>query len=175
MNWLIAVFRFEMESPFSDSPVEVPRPSSKSGVDSVEIVKLQKFVVALYDRIEQLELENDTIRNELSSIHARLASQAPVGSASDMQYSLTKSKIKRTRAKKAESEIQDSSNRSADNEAPAKENQLIALKAAVATVFPDVNGSIDDESSLELFSWSILSGSHPSNAIKLMAESLTTQ
>ncbi len=135
--------------------VESQRPIIKSYVDSVEIVKLQKFSVALYDRIEQLELENDSIRNELSSISARLAS---LTDNSPSLNSLPIKKSKRIRTKKVES-------------VPSvKISPFSALSSAVTTAAHAEPSN--SNSALEIASWTILNGRNPSGAIKLLSQSI---
>ncbi len=149
------MFRFEIETTMSESQVESQRPIVKSYVDSVEIVKLQKFVVALYDRIEQLELENDSIRNELSSILARSASQPSHLLSFD---STSKAKTKRIRTKKVES-------------IPSvKMPSFPALISVAAALAHGEAESIDSISAMEIVSWSILNGRNPSAAISLFSE-----
>ena len=138
---------------------EISPPAQKNSIDSVEIVKLQKFVVALYDRIEQLELENDTIRNELHSMNARISSHQGDGMMPELLPS--KSKTKRVRVKNT-----------TVKEPNAKDSSLKFLKSAATSLMPPGSESVDTNSALEIVSWSILSGRNASNSMKLISESL---
>ena len=162
-----------METTISDSQLESQRPILKSYVDSVEIVKLQKFVVALYDRIEQLELENDSIRNELSSLAARLASQSIGTSVSDASFSAPKSKAKKSRMKKEEGEQPLLSAQKIVDEPTTSKGKFQALKSAASSLLPDAPESIDTNAALEIVSWSILNGSNLAAPIKFLSENIS--
>ncbi len=142
----------------SEYQVENQRPIIKSYVDSVEIVKLQKFVVALYDRIEQLELENDSIRNELSSFSARLSALPNNSTLADTSF--LKVKTKRARPKKVEID------------APSKNALYNSLKASASSLLPEVADSIDLNAALEFVSWSVLNGSNPEHSITFLSENI---
>lgn len=149
-----------METKFSESVIESQRPIVKSFVDSVELVKLQKFVVALYDRIELLEMENDTIRNELGLLNAKLSAQSKDLITSDMSFISSKAKNKRSRVKKIEKEPSSSI------------MTLKSLKSAASSVLKENVESIESQAALELVSWSILSGNDPEGKIKFIAKTL---
>jgi len=127
---------------------------------------LQKFVLALYDRLEQLEAENDMLKSELSSISNKVESFSDSFSLKRSDSSLSSGPSKAVKHRKArlskDLEMTTPQNSSNSNN-PAELIKTIAAKL-VSDNFADrtareqsqIISSFDDELALESISWSIL-------------------
>jgi len=127
---------------------------------------LQKFVLALYDRLEQLEAENDMLKSELSSISNKVESFSDSFSLKRSDSSLSSGPSKAVKLRKArlskDLEMTTPQNSSNSNN-PAELIKTIAAKL-VSDNFADrtareqsqIISSFDDELALESISWSIL-------------------
>jgi len=116
---------------------------------------LQKFVLALYDRLEQLESENDLLKSELISISNKLenSEESMKRSASSLPNNSSSSqkqvKVRKERAKASEiildpiKSIAASINSSEFNYKPTMEKDRIL-------------SAMDDDAAVETISWAIL-------------------
>lgn len=158
-----------MDAPFPEvAPVQS---RAKMGADAIEITKLQKFVVALYDRLEQLEMENDSIREELRALASR--PQVIHDHAADVSFTSAKSRNKTKRSIKAtEEQLEDGQakvvQKKKANDKPADFNYP-AIQTCAASLLEQPR-KLDTKGAMEAVSWSILTNSDSAAVIQAIAQ-----
>jgi hypothetical protein len=125
---------------------------------------LQKFVLALYDRLEQLEAENDMLKSELSSVAIKVETFADSFSMKRSDSSLYSNISKPVKNRKNRI-TKDSENTApqVDNHSPENIIKTMAAKIVIENFEEKsvreqahIVSTFDDNLAIESISWSIL-------------------
>lgn len=125
---------------------------------------MQKFVLALYDRLEQLEAENDMLKSELSSVAIKVETFADSFSMKRSDSSLYSNISKPVKNRKNRI-TKDSENTApqVDNHSPENIIKTMAAKIVIENFEEKsvreqahIVSTFDDNLAIESISWSIL-------------------
>lgn len=159
-----------MDAPFPEAAT-VNQSRAKMGADAIEITKLQKFVVALYDRLEQLELENDNIREELRALASR--PQVVYDHPADVSFTSTKSKNRNKRNTKPVEEANGEEQVKVVQKRKVHDNpteqHFTAIQSCASSLLEQPR-KLDTKGGMEAVSWSILMSSDPAAVIQAIAQ-----
>lgn len=120
---------------------------------------MQKFTLALYDRLEQLEAENDMLKSEIMAISSKIDTPERFSGANQVSNS---KQVKPRKIKEKKDEV------GTEEAQISYQNPIDLIKSAAARItisdyesksIQEKNrllASIDEDSALETISWSIL-------------------